>query len=178
MEICNLYVISLHFWNVTHILWSPPIDGHATSFQVFRPLPAPLRVWASRRWSWRRLQSSCWDYHICKESQPKPLFCDWATGCGVDPNYEGCLLTLHASYSFWYDVFSCWVYSKPIHNQVSEFCTSFGPLGRFGILFDAGVLVPCNVFFPKLCPSRVITLLFPSDAVYSHNFEIPVFQHV
>lgn len=29
-------------------------------------------------------------------------------------------------------------------------------------------------FFPKLCPSRVITLLFPSDAVYSHNFEIPV----
>lgn len=57
---------------------------------------------------------------------------------------------------------------------MSEFCTSFGPLGRFGILFDAGVLVPCNVFFPKLCPSRVITLLFPSDAVYSHNFEIPV----
>jgi len=125
-----------------------------------------------------RCKSSCWDYHICKESQPKPNYFATATGCGVDPNYEGCLLTLHESYSFWYDVFSCWVYSKPIHNQVSEFCTSFGPLGRFGILFDAGVLVPCNVFFPKLCPSRVITLLFPSDAVYSHNFEIPVFQHV
>lgn len=63
---------------------------------------------------------------------------------------------------------------SPFTVRLVNFAPRLAPWAASAFFLMQGFLFLATFFFPKLCPSRDIALLFPSDAVYSHNFEIPV----